>query len=326
MKGSEIEHNIQACEHHIQSMALQSPDEQLIHLGQIEETIGATMGQILALARFRRSNFTGLWRQFCRVELHCARHFDELVESLATSPLFSESSLETHQMFRVSQMFSSIQNCYSAGGVSASGQQSIFPALALWRGWVDPARIRKILKLLRKRLTGACTDTQIPAHSNSMHASLPPNSSFAATSRSKHLQCALPPPSPPNTFHSSARISPTSSASQLHTNNAPNAGSNVYTLHLDSPALTRYHATLLAESSSCNSFSLDWVDGDNTVHMFHNTLQGPWLADHRCLSEITLLPHQLLPFLQNDLNLNKLAPSQSLPHLPLSPESDSDHR
>ncbi|KAJ1873335.1 vacuolar transporter chaperone [Coemansia sp. RSA 990] len=326
MKGSEIEHNIQACEHHIQSMSLQSPDEQLIHLGQIEETIGATMGQVLALARFRRSNFTGLWRQFCRVEPHCTHHFHELVESLATSPLFNESSLETHQMFRISQVFSSIQSCYSAGGVSAAGRPSMFPALALWRGWIDPARVRKVLRLLRKRLTETCTDTQAPAHSSPMHASLPPNSTFAAPSRSKHLQCALPSPSPPNTFHSSAHISPTSSASQLHTNNAPNVGNNVYTLHLDNPALARYHASLLAESSTCNSFLLSWADGDNAVRMSHSTLQGPWLADHHCLSEITLAPHQLLPFLQNDLNLNKLALSQSLPHLPLSPESDSDHR
>ncbi|KAJ2455842.1 Phosphate metabolism transcription protein [Coemansia sp. RSA 2336] len=325
MKGSEIEHSIQACEHHIQSMSLQSPDEQLIHLGQIEETIGAAMGQVLALARFRRSNFTGLWRQLSRVESHCTHHFGELVESLATSPLFGESSLETHQMFRVSQVFSSIQSCYSAGGVSA-GRPSVFPALALWRGWIDPARVRKVLKLLRKRLAETCADAHAPAHSSPTHASLPPSSTFAGPSRSKHLQCALPPPSPPNTFHSSTHVSPASSASQLHASNAPNAGNNVYTLHLDNPALSRYHASLSAESSTCSSFSLSWADGDSAVRMSHSTLQGPWLADHRRLSEITLLHHQLLPFLQNDLNLNKLALSQSLPHLPLSPESDSDHR
>ncbi|KAJ2540370.1 hypothetical protein GGF49_004513 [Coemansia sp. RSA 1853] len=247
-------------------------DEQLIRLGQIEEAIGATMGQVLALGRFRRSNFTGLWRQLWRVREHCIVHFDELVELLAASPLFGESSLETHQLFRVSQVFGCIQSCYTG---TTAPNLAMFPALKLWRGWVDPARVRKVLRLLQRRLVRP-------------NADVPPAGLVRGTL----------------------------------------SHSNVCTVYLDTPALTRYHAGLATEASACNAFSLAWEanNADSSVRVSHDTLHGPWFADRRCESAVTLQPHQLLPFLQNELNLNKLAPSQSLPHLPLSPDSDSEHR
>ncbi|KAJ2819619.1 vacuolar transporter chaperone, partial [Coemansia erecta] len=338
MKGSESEHTIQACEHHTQTIAQLAPDEQLIRLGQIEEAIGAGMGQVLALARFRRSNFTGLWRQLCRVREHCAEHFNELVELLAASPLFGESSLETHQLFRVSQVFASIQCCY-ASGVSAP-QLPAFPALALWRGWVDPARVRRVLRLLRRRLASPSADMHAASAPGLVRGTLSQYGSFATVGRSgrsgrPHKCVPPPPPSPPNTYQSSsAHTSPKLSARQSSNANfnnggsCANAGSNVCTVYLDTPALTRYHAGLLAEASTCDSFSLAWTadNTDTAVQISHDTLHGPWLADRRSASAVSLQPHQLLPFLQSELNLNKLTHSQSFPHLPLSPDSDSEHR
>ncbi|KAJ1793510.1 vacuolar transporter chaperone [Coemansia sp. RSA 2167] len=334
LKGSESEHAIQACEHHMQTITELSADEQLIRLGQIEEAIGATMGQVLALGRFRRSNFTGLWRQLWRVREHCIVHFDELVELLAASPLFGESSLETHQLFRVSQVFGSIQSCYTG---TTAPHLAMFPALKLWRGWVDPARVRKVLRLLRRRLVRPNAD--VPpvglAHGAlSQYGSFPTVNPVGHTSRS-HICTLVPPPSPPHT-HKSTSPQRTYQSSSSHTSPTPSAkqsssidnSSNVCTVYLDTPTLARYHAGLATEASTCNAFSLAWEasNADSSVRISHDTLHGPWFADRRCASAVTLQPHQLLPFLQNELNLNKLAPSQSLPHLPLSPGSDSEHR
>ncbi|KAJ2124577.1 vacuolar transporter chaperone, partial [Coemansia sp. RSA 788] len=124
---------------------------------------------------------------------------------------------------------------------------------------------------------------------------------------------------------SSSHTSPTPSAKQ---SSSIDNSSNVCTVYLDTPTLARYHAGLATEASTCNAFSLAWEasNADSSVRISHDTLHGPWFADRRCTSAVTLQPHQLLPFLQNELNLNKLAPSQSLPHLPLSPGSDSEHR
>ncbi|KAJ1746138.1 hypothetical protein LPJ58_005818, partial [Coemansia sp. RSA 1591] len=303
----------------MQTITELSADEQLIRLGQIEEAIGATMGQVLALGRFRRSNFTGLWRQLWRVREHCIVHFDELVELLAASPLFGESSLETHQLFRVSQVFGSIQSCYTG---TTAPHLAMFPALKLWRGWVDPARVRKVLRLLRRRLVRPNAD--VPpvglAHGAlSQYGSFPTVNPVGHTSRS-HICTVVPPPSPPHT-HKSTSPQRTYQSSSSHTSPTPSAkqsssidnSSNVCTVYLDTPTLARYHAGLATEASTCNAFSLAWEasNADSSVRISHDTLHGPWFADRRCASAVTLQPHQLLPFLQNELNLNKLAPSQS---------------
>ncbi|PIA15904.1 hypothetical protein COEREDRAFT_81626 [Coemansia reversa NRRL 1564] len=337
MKGAESEHNIGTCEYHVQSIASLEHDEQLVRLGQVEDVIGAAMGQVLALARFRRTNFTGLWRQLCRLQSHCMTHFSELVELLAASPLFDESSLETHQLFRVSQVYAAIQRCYSGCSRPMSDMRTS-PSLSLWRGWVDPARARRVHRLLRTRLSGACAADSNTCCSHfgayvSRHgqfSSDPAASSASPLSRPSELSQGSPylrryasPPSPPNTHITS----PAHSARSLH---RCKGGKKAYSVFLDSPTLSRYHTGLAAEASSSDSFAIRWMASSSSteINVSHDVVYGPWFADHRTASAIELSPHQLLPFLQSELNLNKLAPVESPLNrmLPLSPESDADHR
>ncbi|KAJ2466776.1 hypothetical protein EV174_006486, partial [Coemansia sp. RSA 2320] len=98
------------------------------------------MSQALALARFRRSNFTALWKQLARLRGHCQRHFDDLIDRTYASALFSESSLETHYLFRISQLYNIIQieqaSCRGdVAGSATPARMLSFPALAVWRGW-----------------------------------------------------------------------------------------------------------------------------------------------------------------------------------------------
>ncbi|KAJ2610670.1 hypothetical protein H4S08_003507 [Coemansia sp. RSA 1365] len=336
MKGAESEHSIGTCEYHVQSIASLAHDEQLVRLGQVEDVIGAAMGQVLALARFRRINFTGLWRQLCRLQSHCTTHFSELVELLAASPLFDESSLETHQLFRVSQVYAAIQRCYSEDSRPMSDMR-ISPSLSLWRGWVDPARARRVHRLLRARLSGACsadsnTCCRHPGPYVSRHGQFSPDTAAPSTSSSSgpgglsqgspHLRRYASPPSPPNTHIKS----PAHSARSSH---RCKGGKKAYSVFLDSPTLSRYHTGVAAEVSTSDSFAIRWMASSSAeIKVSHDVVYGPWFADHRTASAIELPPNQLLPFLQSELNLNKLAPVEPPLNrmLPLSPESDADHR
>ncbi|KAJ1847952.1 hypothetical protein LPJ70_001270, partial [Coemansia sp. RSA 2708] len=274
LKGGETEHTIQACEHHVQALAQLAGGEQLVRLGQLEEAIGAALAQAAALARFRRSNFSGLWRQMRRMRDHCAGHFGELAELAAASSLFGEAALETHQLARASQVFAAIQGCHAG---APPPPPLPFPALARWRGWVHPARVRTVLRLLRRHLPDAGSDG--PAHT-----SLP-------------APCPSPPDSCPSSAHTSAHTSPA---------RAPRCRTRL-TAHLDTPALARYHAALQAENARCSAFSLAWAPG-GPVTLSHDTLHGPWLADRQRAAAVSLLPHQVLPFLQSELNLSRLPP------------------
>ncbi|KAJ2083671.1 hypothetical protein H4R24_000629 [Coemansia sp. RSA 988] len=339
LKGAESEHSIGTCEYHVRSIASLAHDEQLVRLGQVEDVIGAAMGQVLALARFRRSNFTGLWRQLCRLQSHCMTHFRELVELLAASPLFDESSLETHQLFRVSQVYAVIQRCYS-GNTPPMSDMRKFPALSLWRGWVDPARARRVHRQLRTRLSdaSAADSSAYCSHAAayvSRHGQLSPDTTAPSacsmpragglSQGSGHLRRYVSPPSPPNTH----TTSPAHSARSSHT---CMDGKRTYSVFMDSPALGRYHTGLSAEASSSDSLAIRWAADSSSsstkINVAHNVVYGPWFADHRTVSAIELPPHQLLPFLQSELNLNKLAPME-LPlnqMLPISPDSDAEHR
>ncbi|KAJ1957421.1 Phosphate metabolism transcription protein [Dipsacomyces acuminosporus] len=95
MKGAELEHTVGSCELYLMSLSALDYGEQLVGLSQIEETIGSAISQIPALARFRRSNFTALWRSLSRLRRHCQRHFEELVDLIASSSLFHESDTLT---------------------------------------------------------------------------------------------------------------------------------------------------------------------------------------------------------------------------------------
>ncbi|KAJ2159707.1 vacuolar transporter chaperone [Coemansia sp. RSA 552] len=240
ISGSESERAIAACEQHVRAAAAAlDADERRIGLGQAEEAAGSATAQVLALARFRRSNFAVLWHQLRRLHAHCVPHAARVLERLAASPLFAESSAETLQLVRVAQAHAAIHACCS-GPASLRLAPPLLPSLARWRAWVYPTRLRRLLRVLRSRLH----------------------------------RCAPP--------------------------------SRLCSAYLDAPALPRYHRGLLAEASACDSLSLQWQP-DAPARLAHDVLYGPWLADRRCAAAVSLEPHQVLPFLEGELNLNRLA-------------------
>ncbi|KAJ2784686.1 hypothetical protein H4R18_000977 [Coemansia javaensis] len=304
VKCRESEHSIAACEHYVRTAADLAADERMVRLGQAEDAAGAAMGQAMALARFRRSSFTGLWRELGRLRAHCALHFAALVEAVAASPLFSDSSQEPHQLFRASQAYAAIHACYG-GHAPPPELLAAQPALTLWRGWVDPAHTDRVCWLLRARLPDApCCGA--PAGCSAPSPACPHH-------------CGHLPPSPPDTAaFQPAGLLPPSPAQ-------PPQGRMVCSAHLDNAALAKYHAGLSAGVSSCDSLSLWWLAGDGdgddsaaAAHVLYDVASGPWLADRRTASAITLPLHQMPQFLHCELNLNKLTPVESPPlSLPL---------
>ncbi|KAJ2486879.1 hypothetical protein IWW37_005449, partial [Coemansia sp. RSA 2050] len=245
MKSNELEHSIRACEHYIQALALSSDcDERLVGLGQTEEAVGAAMSQVLALARFRRSNFTALWRQLVRLRSHCRLHFDELIDKVYASALFGESSLETHQLFRISQLFNDIQAGHaacsgSAGSCSASSPTSAaFPTLVLWRGWVEHTSVQNLHSELCKVLS--VSSPAFPSDVGSIvHGDLEgvPNLRLEPYGALNDMA----PPSPPQTHKSS-------SASLFSAATHPR-GCPTYTMYLDNAAtLGNYQAGLSTDA------------------------------------------------------------------------------
>ncbi|KAJ2686918.1 hypothetical protein H4R19_006673, partial [Coemansia spiralis] len=145
---------------------------------------------------------------------------------------------------------------------------SAHSALRLWRGWVDTSRLHKVHSMLQAHLLSGPPSHELP-------------------------------PSPAGT----PRLSPVRPLRGTR-------GRTVCTAFLDSPDLTRYHAGLSAGPADCDALSLWWATDDDeaAVHVAHDVSSGPWLADQRCVSGAALPPHQLLPFLHGELNLNKLDP------------------
>ncbi|KAJ1723878.1 hypothetical protein LPJ61_005789, partial [Coemansia biformis] len=287
VRGLQSGHCIAACELQTQAAIELADGERMVRLGQAEDAAAAAMSMAQALARFRRSSFTGLWRQLDRLRAHCSAHFAVLADAIAASPLYGESSHDPYQLLRVSHVYAAIHAHYEADPVRPPPP----PALALWRGWVDPFRLRRVLDLLQAHLPGT-------THAGGL-------------------------PSPPDTFGLPSadlpRAHPVLSARRPH-------GRTVCTVFLDSAELTRYHAGLAAGPSGCDMLSLWWATDDDeaAVHVSHDVASGPWLADRRCAAAAALPPHQLLPFLHSELNLNKLAPVGSPRDLSLSPSPDSD--
>ncbi|KAJ2854306.1 hypothetical protein J3B02_002744 [Coemansia erecta] len=325
LKSSELEHDLRRYEGFLQMLVSFESDEQLVRLGQTEEAVGMLTAQVLALARFRRSNFTGLWRQLVRIKTHCACHFDMLLDDLAASPLFLESTLETLQLSRISQLFSALQSAYAgnnSGGAAGLGSRNVFdpaafPALALWRGWVDPSYAAEVHRQICARMSVLCTPAAV----------LP-----SSGPDSVHSQCT--PPSPPQTHKSSS-----SSSGILRAHSSSMArlsideGCGIFTAYLDnSETMINYQAGMSADASSRDSFSLWWPAADSsdkplsTVRISHDMFSGPWFAAGHHRSELQLMPNHVIPFLQSELNLNKLAHISQEPahYRPESPDTEAD--
>ncbi|KAJ2058133.1 vacuolar transporter chaperone, partial [Coemansia sp. S146] len=312
MKSSELGHSIRACEHYIWALASSFDyDERLVGLGQTEEAIGAAMSQVLALARFRRSNFTALWRQLARLRSHCHLHFDELIDKVYASALFSESSLETHHLFRISQLYNDIQAGHAAGNGNASSGSALtpapaaFPTLVLWRGWVEHTSVEKLHYKLCNMMSASCaaltSDAGGVVHGTSECVSNLRLDSYGTLND-------MAPPSPPQTHKSS---SASSSAAIIHPKGRP-----TYTMYLDNVAtFSNYQTGLLTDASRRDSLSICWqkpATGDNdkaVVHVCHDEYSGPWFAAQHNTTSLALDSDHVLPFLHSELNLNKLTHS-----------------
>ncbi|KAJ2635656.1 hypothetical protein GGF40_003472 [Coemansia sp. RSA 1286] len=330
LKGSELEHDLRRYEGFLQMLASLDGDEQLVGLGQVEEAVGTLTAQVLALARFRKSNFTGFWRQLARAKAHCTLHFDALLEDLAASPLFAESTLETLQLFRISQLYCALQSAYSGSSGAGLGSADVyepaaFPALGLWRGWVDPSYTAEVHRRICARMSVVCT----PAA-----AVLPSGPGFsdghADTDHIHGSQCI--PPSPPQTHKSS---SPASSISQTHPPKAPSIaeGCSVFTAYLDnSETMAKYRAGMSTDASARDSLSLWWpvnsCGASSAVHISHDVYSGPWFAAGHRRSELQLMPDHVIPFLQSELNLNRLAhfPHEPRQYRPGSPDTETESK
>ncbi|KAJ2052081.1 vacuolar transporter chaperone, partial [Coemansia sp. S2] len=317
MKSSELGHSIRACEHYIRALASSFDyDERLVGLGQTEEAVGAAMSQVLALARFRRSNFTALWRQLARLRSHCHLHFDELVDKVYASALFSESSLETHHLFRISQLYNDIQAGHAISTGNASSGSTLtpapaaFPTLVLWRGWVEHASVEKLHSMLCDRLSVSCaaltSDVEGVVHGTSECMSNLKQDSYGTLND-------MAPPSPPQTHKSS---SASSSSVAIHPRGRP-----TYTMYMDNVAtLGSYQTGLSTDASRRDSLSFCWqrpAIGDNdkaVVHVCHDEYSGPWFAAQHNTTSLVLDPDHVLPFLHSELNLNKLAYSPRTQH------------
>ncbi|KAJ2881632.1 hypothetical protein IWW38_005771, partial [Coemansia aciculifera] len=212
------------------------------------------MSQVLALSRFRRSNFTALWRQLTRLCTHCRHHFDELVEKIYASALFSESSLETHQLFRISQLYNVIQAGHAASNVGAgTGLPSLaaFPELIVWRGWVDKASVRKLHSKLGGTLSAKRT-TLVSDTGGIVHdtADCKPNPRLDSRGTLKDLA----PPSPPQTHKSS-----TASLKSTADDASVLQGEPTYTVYLDNVAtLDGYQMGLSTDALQRDTLSLSW--------------------------------------------------------------------
>ncbi|KAJ1813907.1 hypothetical protein LPJ75_002990, partial [Coemansia sp. RSA 2598] len=329
LKGSELEHDLRRHEGFLQTLVSLDGDEQLVGLGQAEEAVGTLTAQVLALARFRRSNFSGFWHQLARLKTHCSRHFDALLDDLAASPLFTESALETLQLFRISQLYSALQSAYAAGGGADAGtgntyEPAAFPALALWRGWVDPLYAAEVHRQICARMSVKCTSAAAAAPpsgpdfpSNHMHTD------------PVHSPCT--PPSPPQT-HKSSSSSSSSSLSQTRSRRkvlSIDEGCGVFTVYLDnSQTMEKYRAGMSTDASARDSLSLWWpadvCDASLSVRISHDVYSGPWFAAGHQRSELQMMPDHVIPFLQSELNLNKLAqrPDQPSQYRPGSPDAE----
>ncbi|KAJ2750630.1 vacuolar transporter chaperone [Coemansia pectinata] len=312
MKSSELGHSIRACEHYIRALASSFDyDERLVGLGQTEEAIGAAMSQVLALTRFRRSNFTALWRQLARLRSHCHLHFDELIDKVYASALFSESSLETHHLFRISQLYNDIQAGHAASNGSASSGSALtpapaaFPTLVLWRGWVEHTSVEKLHSKLCNMLSVSCaaltSDVGGVVHGTSGCMSNLRLDSYGTLND-------MAPPSPPQTHKSS---SASSSSAAVHPRGRP-----TYTMYLDNVAtFSNYQTGLSTDASRRDSLSICWQkpaigdDDKAVVHVCHDEYSGPWFAAQHNTTSLSLDSDHVLPFLHSELNLNKLTHS-----------------
>ncbi|KAJ1990339.1 hypothetical protein GGI25_005312 [Coemansia spiralis] len=318
MKGSELEHSIRACEHYVQTMASLELDEQFVGLGQTEEAVGAAMSQVLAMARFRRSNFTAFWRQLDRLQTHCPWHYSELLDRVALSPLFTESSLETQQFFRASQLYSAVQSAYTAAsGLQTEGPQhqqlllSGFPGLRIWRGWIDHACVGKVHNLLSSRLSVESNFSKVKPSSTLI--------STAVVSGEVDAQLEQrTPPSPPQTHKSLSSSSLSSTASSPSTMRTKSK--RVFTAFLDNErSLSKYHLGLNTDAFTRDLVSLTWLagDGNQNAYISDDKFSGPWFAASHDASMAMLKTQQILPFLHGELNLNKLVPPVLPPPSPL---------
>ncbi|KAJ1904326.1 vacuolar transporter chaperone [Coemansia sp. IMI 209127] len=320
MKGNELDHNIRACEHYIHIMTSLEGGERIVGLGQTEDAVGAAMGQIIALARFRRSNFTALWRQLDRLQVHCPWHYGELLDHVALSPLFTESTLESQQLFRASQVYSAIQAAYTASSPQAEQQQqqptlNAFPDLRVWRGWIDHACVGKVHNLLSSRLSADCSSACAKSPSTAVGSG-----EFFRMNPGKGT-----PPSP-HIVHKASSSSASSSLSSTasSSNTIRTKSKRVFTVYLDNAeTLQKYHSGLTTEASSRELVSLSWLadDGNQNVYINNSTFTGPWFAAGCSSSAVMLKSDQVLPFLHGELNLNKLGSPVVPPPQLLSPDT-----
>ncbi|KAI8322196.1 hypothetical protein GQ54DRAFT_297527 [Martensiomyces pterosporus] len=355
MKGSELEHSVRSCEHYLMTLSTLDHGEQLVGLGQTEETISSAMGQILALARFRRSNFTALWRPLDRLRTRCNKHHEELLDLVASSPLFRESSLETQQLYRTSQMYNAIMQAgYAGGGFLAESEVAAlqaFPSLALWRGWISPNSIRRVHKLMCARLSPvycgcACSNgsslSQPTMSVSGLSAAADPSPCTSAQKQRKQQQeeplkgtdsRESAPPSSPQAYKSSASApapAPAPASISISTSEdaspAPSIKSlsknyeDMTTVYFDSTEMARYKSGFSAESTSKDSLELWWSEsGAQTVHLEHSTYSGPWFAAGATKSGATLESRYVIPFLNSEFNFDRLRPPPTRPQQETKP-------
>ncbi|KAJ1890481.1 vacuolar transporter chaperone [Kickxella alabastrina] len=334
LKSSELEYRIRTSETVLQEISMLDGGEQLVGLSQTEEALGAAMGQLLALARFRRSNFNGFWRQLSRLQAHCHWHYSDVLERLSSSSLFGESLLDTQQLFRVSQLYAQTQGAF-INGAAGIGSLPVFPGLNHWRGWVDPAVSAKVRRILHTKLSVASSPEikmQDAGHNSDNAIYVRSQQGMGQEQEQDQRQLVqLMLQSPPQTHTPSTNnsVSPSGSFCSVRSARA-GAESCVLTVYLDGDAMPKYHAGMPAEAPSRDSLSLWWHADkehrpafESTVHMCHDVHRGPWFAAAHEKLQVDLEPRYVLPFLHSELNLSKL-PLMAPKYYQYNPESSSD--
>ncbi|KAJ2020475.1 hypothetical protein IWW57_005003, partial [Coemansia sp. S610] len=133
----------------------------------------------------------------------------------------------------------------------------------------------------------------------------------------------MAPPSPPQTHRSSSE--------SLFSATAHPRGRPTYTVYLDNVAtLSNYQVGLSTDASQRDSLSLSWqrpAIGDSeraAIYVCQDEYSGPWFAAQHCSTSLVLDPDHVLPFLNSELNLNRLTRSPSdqdrSRHLPCTQE------
>ncbi|KAJ1949461.1 hypothetical protein EC988_004760, partial [Linderina pennispora] len=287
LKGAELEAGVQTCAQYLGSLNAMDYGEQLVYLGQAEETVGAAMAQTLALARLRRANFSALYRILDKLRHVCPVHHAELLDALAASPLFGESSLETQLMFRISQIYDVVQGAYE-GGVQDQclGRLQAFPNLALWRGWVDPRNASRVHRRLCAKLT------RVP----------PPDRARQGQPKEDLSPRMDPPPSPPQTNPSVATQSPVPCAIQID-----DAHEGRATLYFDTKDMGSYCGGLSPETADRETLELFWSEQDaQIVTIEQHACSGPWQSTRTPKASALLESRFVVPFLNSEFNFDNL--------------------